>query len=113
MKVKIWSIPNQFFFKVKRIIYLLNVHYNGLIVITKIQYVLQTILFRDGGTHLAGFRGALTRSIVNYINKNTKNSNNVSGEDARGLTCIISVKLQTQNFQVKLKISLFPLKFDQ
>ena len=49
---------------------------------------------RDGGTHLAGFRGALTRSIVNYINKNTKNGNSVSGDDAReGLTCIISVKL--------------------
>ena len=38
---------------------------------------------RDGGTHLAGFRGALTRSIVNYINKNTKSANNISGEDAR------------------------------
>ena len=42
------------------------------------------IIQRDGGTHLAGFRGALTRSIVNYINKNTKNSNNITGEDARG-----------------------------
>ena len=52
------------------------------------------IVQRDGGTHLAGFRGALTRSIVNYINKNTKNSNNITGDDAReGLTCIISAKL--------------------
>ena len=49
---------------------------------------------RDGGTHLAGFRGALTRCIVNYINKKIKNSVNISGDDAReGLTCVISVKL--------------------
>ena len=65
------------------------------------------IIQRDGGTHLAGFRGALTRSIVNYINKNLKNSSNISGEDAReGLTSIISVKLPILNFLVKLKISL-------
>ena len=38
---------------------------------------------RDGGTHLAGFRGALTRSIVNYINKNVKNTGNITGDDAR------------------------------
>ena len=37
---------------------------------------------RDGGSHLAGFRGALTRSIVNYINSNSKNKVNVTGEDA-------------------------------
>ena len=38
---------------------------------------------RDGGTHLAGFRGALTRSIVNYINSKIKNKVNVTGDDAR------------------------------
>ena len=56
---------------------------------------------KDGGAHLAGFRGALTRSIISYINSNAssmlgsgKNKINVIGEDAReGLTCIISIKL--------------------
>jgi DNA gyrase subunit B len=64
----------------------------------------------EGGTHLIGFRSALTRSLVNYAEREGKIKNGktaVSGEDVReGLTAIISVKMQNPQFEGQTKTKL-------
>ncbi|MGB3903831.1 MAG: DNA topoisomerase (ATP-hydrolyzing) subunit B [Anaerolineae bacterium] len=64
----------------------------------------------DGGTHLTGFRSALTRSINDYARKNNllkESDPNFSGEDVReGLTAIISVKLTDPQFESQTKAKL-------
>jgi DNA gyrase subunit B len=64
----------------------------------------------DGGTHLTGFRSALTRSINDYARKNgllKENDPNFSGDDVReGLTAIISVKLTDPQFESQTKAKL-------
>ncbi len=64
----------------------------------------------EGGTHLSGFRSALTRTINNYIRANNKLKNDKtapSGEDMReGLTAILSLKVMDPQFEGQTKTKL-------
>jgi DNA gyrase subunit B len=64
----------------------------------------------EGGTHLVGFRSALTRTLTNYADREGLTKNNktgVQGEDVReGLTAVVSVKMQNPQFEGQTKTKL-------
>ena len=64
----------------------------------------------EGGTHLAGFKSALTKTVNEYAKRNKlikENEGNLTGEDIReGLTAVISVKLPEPQFEGQTKTKL-------
>ncbi len=64
----------------------------------------------EGGTHLTGFRAALTRGLNDYARKNSlikEGDDNLSGEDVReGLTAVVSIKIKEPQFEGQTKAKL-------
>jgi DNA gyrase subunit B len=70
----------------------------------------------DGGTHLTGFRTALTKAINQYARSNslTKDKDpSLSGDDVReGLVCVLSIKLPNPRFESQTKVKLVNTEID-
>ncbi|MDE3067419.1 MAG: DNA topoisomerase (ATP-hydrolyzing) subunit B [Verrucomicrobiota bacterium] len=70
----------------------------------------------DGGTHLTGFRSALTRAINQYAKQNSllkEKDPAISGDDVReGLVCVLSVKLPNPRFESQTKVKLVNTEID-
>ncbi|HZR18545.1 MAG TPA: DNA topoisomerase (ATP-hydrolyzing) subunit B [Verrucomicrobiae bacterium] len=70
----------------------------------------------DGGTHLTGFRSALTRAINQYAKQNNllkEKDPAISGDDVReGLVCVLSVKLPNPRFESQTKVKLVNTEID-
>lgn len=83
--------------------------YNDGYVETVFSYV-NNINTQEGGTHLSGFKTALTRAINDYSRKNNllkENDENLSGEDVReGLSAVISLKVREPQFEGQTKTKL-------
>ena len=93
---------------------------NGVIVEVAMQYCdtynenvytyVNNINTEEGGTHLSGFKKALTRTINNYARKSNQlkeNEDALSGDDVReGLTAILSLKIPNPQFESQTKIKL-------
>ena len=78
--------------------------------IEKIDGFVNNVITPGGGTHLSGFKLAITKALKDYISKNGKANEkkvNLSGEDIReGIVCIISVKVPEPQFEGQTKDKL-------
>ncbi len=75
----------------------------------KIEPFVNNIKTGEGGTHLSGFHSAVTRSLLNYIEKNKLNKSQlkITGDDTKeGLTAIVSVLMQNPEFEGQTKEKL-------
>jgi DNA gyrase subunit B len=70
----------------------------------------------DGGTHLTGFRTALTKAVNQYAKQNSllkEKDPSISGDDVReGLICVLSVKLPNPRFESQTKVKLVNTEID-
>jgi DNA gyrase subunit B len=70
----------------------------------------------DGGTHLTGFRSALTKAVNQYAKTNglvKEKDPAISGDDVReGLTCVLSIKLPNPRFESQTKVKLVNTEID-
>src|SRR5882672_10097762 len=70
----------------------------------------------DGGTHLTGFRTALTKAVNQYAKQNEllkEKDPTISGDDVReGLVCVLSVKLPNPRFESQTKVKLVNTEID-
>ena len=70
----------------------------------------------DGGTHLTGFRSALTKAVNQYAKTNSlikEKDPAISGDDVReGLTCVLSIKLPNPRFESQTKVKLVNTEID-
>src|SRR6266699_3745056 len=70
----------------------------------------------DGGTHLTGFRTALTRAVNQYAKQNSlmkEKDPSISGDDVReGLICVLSIKLPNPRFESQTKVKLVNTEID-
>ncbi len=101
--------PIYFEYKKDSVIVEMAVQYNASYSETIFSFV-NNINTTEGGTHLIGFKAALTRSINNYANANNlikDLTQNLSGDDTReGLCAVLSLKLKNPQFEGQTKTKL-------
>ncbi|MDC7239909.1 MAG: DNA topoisomerase (ATP-hydrolyzing) subunit B [Spirochaetales bacterium] len=108
-KTPIFETPIYFEFEKDNVVVEVSLQYNEGYAETIFSYV-NNINTKEGGTHLSGFKAALTRTLNEFL-KNSKLAKkmdeNLTGDDVReGLTCVISVKVPEPQFEGQTKTKL-------